>query len=144
MPVLSLQTDYSLRILMFLAAHAERRCQIQEVASFFGISKDHLAKAARRLGQEGFIRTIRGVGGGLELSRSPQDIRLGDVIQRVEGQLGLLDCTQVEGVCRIQSGCKLKSVLVEAERLQREYLESVCLSDVVAAGDDLVQLTSLS
>ncbi|MCA9087220.1 MAG: Rrf2 family transcriptional regulator [Planctomycetaceae bacterium] len=129
---------------MFLAAHADRRCQIQEVATFFGISKDHLAKAARRLGQEGFIRTIRGVGGGLELSRSPEDIRLGDVIQRVEGQLGLLDCTQVEGVCRIQPGCKLKGVLAEAERLQREYLESVSLSDVIAAGDDLVQLTSLS
>ena len=144
MPVLSLQTDYSLRILMFLAANEDRRCQIGEIAEFFVISRDHLAKAARRLGQAGFIRTIRGIGGGLELARPARDIRLGDVIQQIEGRLALLDCTQTAGVCHIQPGCKLKGVLARAEQLQREYLNSVFLSEVVTAGEDLVQLTTLA
>ncbi len=126
---------------MFLAARDERRCQIQEIADFFGISRDHLAKAARRLGQEGYVRTIRGVGGGLELALAANRIRLGEVIRRFEGKLGLLDCTQIENVCRIQPGCRLKGVLIEAERRQQDYLDSILLSDVVHAGEDLVQLT---
>lgn len=141
MPVLSLQTDLALRTLMFLAAHEQRRCQIHEVAEFFGVSKDHLAKAARRLGQEGFVRTIRGIGGGIELAQSPDQISVGEVIRRFEGSLNLLDCTQIENVCRIQPGCRLKGVLQEAERRQLEYLSSVTLSQVVQPGENLVQLT---
>ncbi|MCA8989901.1 MAG: Rrf2 family transcriptional regulator [Planctomycetaceae bacterium] len=139
---LSLQTDYSLRTLMYLAARHPNRCQIAEIAEFFGISKDHLAKAVRRLGQEGYLRTIRGIGGGIELAKSAEQVSVGEVIERIEGQQHLLDCVAMEGVCRIEKACKLKGVLAEAERLQRDYLNRIRLSDVVSTGLDLVQLDS--
>jgi Rrf2 family transcriptional regulator, nitric oxide-sensitive transcriptional repressor len=137
---LALHTDYALRVLIYLAMQ-RRRSRIGEIADFFGISKDHLAKVAHRLSQEQWVRSIRGVGGGLELARSPDDIRIGDVIARFEGGMHFLDCVVVEDVCVIQPGCRLRNVLMEAERLQREYLNSVTLADVVAADSDLVQLT---
>lgn len=144
MPVLSLQTDYALRTLMFLACNRERRCQIPEIATFHNVSRDHLAKAARRLAQEGFIRSIRGVGGGIELALPADKICLGEVIRRFEGNLGMLDCTHVDNVCRIQPGCRLRGVLKEAERRQWEFLDTVFLSDVIDAGDNLVELVSFS
>lgn len=128
---------------MFLAARQPERCHIAQIAEFFGISKDHLAKAVRRLGQEGFIRTIRGIGGGIELARRPKEISVGEVIERIEGNMHLLDCVAVENVCRIQPGCKLRSVLAEAERRQRDYLRSITLADIVTPGVDLVQLTAM-
>lgn len=137
---LALHTDYALRVMIYLAMQ-RRRARIGEIAEFFGISKDHLAKVAQRLSQEQWVRSIRGVGGGLELACSPDDIRIGDVIARFEGGMHLLDCVTVENVCVIQPGCRLRNVLMEAERLQREYLNSVTLADVVAADSDLVQLT---
>ncbi|MEZ5940388.1 MAG: Rrf2 family transcriptional regulator [Planctomycetaceae bacterium] len=144
MPVLSLQTDYALRTLMFLASNVERRCQIPEIAKYHNISRDHLAKAARRLAQDGFIRSIRGVGGGIELALPADKICLGEVIRHFEGNLSMLDCTQIDNVCRIQCGCRLRGVLMEAERRQWEYLDTIFLSDVVESGDDLVELNSLS
>lgn len=143
MPVLALQTDFALRALIFLAARQPRRCQITEIADFFGISRDHLAKAVRRLSQAGYIRTLRGVGGGLELARPAEEIAIGEVIQQMEGKLSLLDCTAVNNVCRIQPGCRLRTVLQEAERRQLEYLNSVSLSEIAPAGEDLVQLMEL-
>lgn len=137
---LALHTDYALRVMIYLAMQ-RRRARIGEIAEFFGISKDHLAKVAQRLSQEQWVRSIRGVGGGLELACSPDDIRIGDVIARFEGGMHLLDCVTVENVCVIQPGCRLRNVLMEAERLQREYLNSVTLADVVASDSDLVQLT---
>ncbi len=125
---------------MFLAG-ANRRVSIGEIARFFDISKDHLAKVAQRLAREGFVRSVRGIGGGLELARPADEIRLGDVIDRFEGAMHLLDCVAIDNVCRIQPGCRLRPILAEAERIQSEYFHSIRLSDVISVGEDLIPLT---
>ena len=137
---LALHTDFALRTLMFLAGH-DGRASIAEIAEFFGISRDHLAKVAQRLSREGFIRSQRGIGGGLELARPADQISIGEVVERLEGSMHLLDCVVMDNICRIQPGCRLRSVLAEAERIQTEYLQSVRLSDVVRTGESLVALT---
>jgi Rrf2 family nitric oxide-sensitive transcriptional repressor len=138
---LALHTDLALRTLMFLAARRQRS-SINEIASFYRVSPGHLAKVAQRLAREGFIRSVRGVGGGIELARAPEEITIGEVVSRFEGTMHLLDCVAIEDVCVIQPGCRLRHVLIEAERVQREYLNSVRLSEVVAPAQNLVQLTS--
>lgn len=137
---LGLHTDYGLRILMYLAS-VDRRATIPDIAAYFRISKDHLAKVARRLAREGFIRSVRGIGGGLELAMSPTAIAIGDVIRRLEGSMELLECVHAkQNVCVLQPDCRLRGVLAEAERLQMDYLCSIRLSDVVARGRPLVSI----
>jgi Rrf2 family nitric oxide-sensitive transcriptional repressor len=138
---LALQTDYALRTLMYLAAQ-ETRATVDEVAGLFGISRAHVAKVVNQLSRLGFIRSIRGVGGGIELSRSPGDIALGEVIKAFEGNMHLLDCTGSDGVCVIESFCKLKTVLSEAERIQIEYLNSVTLEQVLPTKRQVQQIGS--
>jgi Rrf2 family nitric oxide-sensitive transcriptional repressor len=137
---LALHTDYALRTLMFLAAR-EDRASIAEIAAFFRISKDHLAKVAQSLVREGFVRSLRGVGGGLLLARLPESISLAEVIERFEGGMHLLDCVKSDNVCVIQPGCRLRTILAEAEQVQLDYLRRFTLADVVVSGADLVQLT---
>lgn len=124
---------------MFLAGR-EQRVSVPEIAEFFEVSRDHLAKVVQRLSREGYVRSIRGVGGGVELAMPVEDISVGEVIERFEGSMHLLDCVAIDNVCVIQPGCKLRQVLTEAERIQSEYLRNVRLSDVVQPGEDLVQL----
>jgi len=139
---LSLHTDYALRVLMFLAG-ANDRVRVAEVAGFFSISRDHVAKVAQRLARLGYIRAIRGAGGGLELARDPSEIRLGRVVADFEGTLALLECVHATTtICRIQPRCKLLKVLAKAEKVQRDYLNSVCLSDVVKTGRGLESMTT--
>jgi Rrf2 family nitric oxide-sensitive transcriptional repressor len=138
---LALQTDYALRTLMYLAAQ-ETRATVDEVAGLFGISRAHVAKVVNQLSRLGFIRSIRGVGGGIELSRSPGDIAVGEVIKAFEGNMHLLDCTGSDGVCVIESFCKLKTVLSEAERIQIEYLNSVTLEQVLPTKRQVQQIGS--
>jgi len=130
---LALQTDYSLRTLMLLAARPERQT-VAGVATFFQISQTHVAKVVNQLVRLGYIRSIRGIGGGLELARSSESITIGEVIQAVEGQVHLLECIGIENVCVIQQHCKLRTVLTRAEQVQREYLNSVRLCDVLPSG----------
>lgn len=129
---LSLHTDYALRTLMYLAASTER-ATVTQVADFFRISSAHVAKVVNQLARFGYIRSVRGIGGGIELARRPEEVRIGDVISTFEGNIHLLECVGREGVCVVESFCKLKRALAEAERLQMDYLNGITLADILPA-----------
>jgi len=139
---LTTQTDYALRTLMFLAT-TNRRATVSDVAGLFGISVNHVAKVVNQLARLGYIRSIRGIGGGLELARAPESIRLGDVIEAFEGNMHLLECVATDNVCAIESFCRLKGVLAEAEQLQVRYLNSKTLGDVVPTRRQLARVGSV-
>lgn len=135
----ALQTDFALRTLIYLAGHPGR-ANVSDVANFFRISAHHVAKVVNQLSRLGYVRSVRGVGGGIELARRPEEIRLGDVILHFEGNLHLLECVGTENVCVIQPNCRLRGVLHEAEQLLIEHFNRVFLSDLVKPGRQLVDL----
>jgi len=125
--------------LIYLAGRPER-VHAADIAEFFAISAHHVAKVVHQLGRLGYVRNVRGSGGGVELAKDPGEVRVGQVIAAFEGNMHLLECVDQEGVCVIQPNCRLRGVLAEAERLQTEYLNSICLSDLVKPGQPLVEL----
>jgi Rrf2 family nitric oxide-sensitive transcriptional repressor len=133
---LSLQTDYALRTLLFLATRTGRTT-VADVAGFFGISAHHVGKVVHQLGRLGYVRNHRGPGGGIELARSPSTIAVGRVILDFEGNMHLLDCVTAPDVCVIRPGCTLRVVLAEAERLQMDYLNGVTLEALLPTPLDL-------
>jgi Rrf2 family nitric oxide-sensitive transcriptional repressor len=141
---LSLQTDFALRTLMYLADRPGRTT-VQAIADFFQISAAHVAKVVNQLARLGYVRSIRGAGGGIEMAKPAAEIRIGDVIQAFEGKLHLLECVGTENVCVIQPHCKLRGVLAHAEQIQTAYLNGVRLSDVLPidapAGPAVVSLS---
>jgi len=137
---LGLHTDYALRTLMYLAS-VSRRATVADVAGLFGISSHHVAKVVNQLSRLGWIRSIRGIGGGIELAVAADRIRLGDVILAFEGNMHLLECVGVTNVCAIESFCHLKGVLRKAEQVQIDYLNSLTLQDVVPAKRRLQQVS---
>ena len=129
---LTLQTDYALRTLMFLGSkRGKQRSTIAAVSGFFRISQAHVAKVVNQLARLGFVRSVRGAGGGIELGREAAQIKVGEVIAAFEGNMHLLDCVGTEDVCVIQKHCKLRTVLSRAERVQMEYLNGVRLTDII-------------
>jgi Rrf2 family nitric oxide-sensitive transcriptional repressor len=138
---LTAHTDFALRTLMYLAVTPER-ATVGQVAQLYGVSAHHMAKVVNHLARLGYLRSVRGIGGGIELARSPQDIRLGDVIQLLEGNTHLLECVSTDDVCAIQTFCKLKGVFAEAERLQMDYLKGITLADVVPTKRQLATVSA--
>jgi Rrf2 family nitric oxide-sensitive transcriptional repressor len=138
---LALHTDYALRTLLYLATRPGRST-VNEVAEFYRISANHLGKVVHQLGRLGYVRNVRGPGGGIELARRTDEITVGAVVRDFEERnVHLLECLDTPGVCVIQPGCTLRRVLAEAERRQLEYLDGVTLESLVPATGDLVTLT---
>jgi len=77
-------TNYSLRVLMYCALHRDRLVTIPEIATAFDISRAHLLKSARHLGQLGYLHTVRGRNGGIELALAPERISIGEAIRALE------------------------------------------------------------
>jgi Rrf2 family nitric oxide-sensitive transcriptional repressor len=138
---LTAYTDYSLRLLMFVAVKGERLSTIEEVSKAYGISHNHLMKVAHRLGQEGFLETVRGRKGGLRLGRAPERISLGQVVRTMEEDMDLVECFAVaQGGCVISGPCRLNGVLREALRAFLTVLDGYTLADLVARPASLSKL----
>ena len=137
---LSHRTDFALRTLMYLgrvAAEKEsRRVASAEIARVFDIPLNHLVKIVHQLAQHGYVHTTRGPGGGVELARSPEDIRIGQVIDDFQGPLQLHDCVSSPGLCAIESFCKLQSIFRQGDALQRDFLNRHTLADVIPAATE--------
>jgi Rrf2 family nitric oxide-sensitive transcriptional repressor len=125
-------TDYSLRVLIYLAAHPERRATIGEIAASFGISENHLVKVAHFLGRSGWLATMRGKGGGLELASDPAHIRIGSVVRQTEVADLPAECFGAEAdQCAILRVCRLRGVLAEAVDAFYGVLDRYTLADLV-------------
>lgn len=130
---LNVQSDYALRLLMHLAVNKDALVTIAEIAERYAISRSHLMKVAYVLGQEGFVKTVRGRSGGLRLARSAQDICIGNVVRCMEGDFALVECFQGgKGECLITPACKLKRVLHEAMSAFLVVLDQYSVHDLVA------------
>lgn len=126
-------TDYSLRVLIFLAAkRKEELSTIKEIAETYNISKNHLMKIIHHLGQLGYIETIRGRNGGLRLGMDPKDINIGEVVSKTEEDFYIVECFK-EGAsyCSISPVCKLKHALFEALQAFIKVLEGYTLEDLL-------------
>jgi Rrf2 family nitric oxide-sensitive transcriptional repressor len=130
---LTLHTDYALRVLIYLAMHPGQRVTITELSSYFNISRNHLVKVVHNLGLKGFIQSVRGKNGGLYLSRSADQIRVGEVVRQMEANFHIVECfnPQKQGVCPIQGQCKLTSLLCRAKEQFLKELDGTLLSEVL-------------
>ncbi len=132
---LTLHTDYSLRVLIYLAQKGDTLSTISEVATFYAISRNHLVKVVHHLAGANFIQTLRGKNGGMRLARAPEDISVGDVVRQMEPNFDIVECFSADNhSCAVASICALKNVLQKASREFLSLLDRYSLADAVASG----------
>jgi Rrf2 family nitric oxide-sensitive transcriptional repressor len=129
---LTIYTDYSLRVLIYLTTLSKtEKTNIKEIAGAYGISKNHLMKVIFQLGKLGLIETIRGRNGGIRLAVDPSEINIGAVIRHTEDDMHIVECFNLEqNTCVISPACKLKAVLHQALTAYLEVLDQYTLADL--------------
>ena len=131
---LTLSTDYALRTLIYAGAKGERLSTIAEIAECYGISKAHLMKVVNRLGQQGYVDTVRGKGGGIRLARPPAQIGVGTIVRDTEEDLAVMGCLAETGFCRLEGCCELRRALHDATLAFLNVLDRYTLADLLAPG----------
>ncbi|PCK07302.1 MAG: Rrf2 family transcriptional regulator [Alteromonadaceae bacterium] len=124
-------TDYSLRVLIYLALKENELVTIKEVADNYQISKNHLMKVVQELNSKGFIVATRGNNGGIKLSRPPKEINIGELVRMTEQDSPLVECFGPDNQCVIAPACQLKNILNEALNSFFTSLEQYTLADIL-------------
>lgn len=134
-------TDYSLRVLIYLAARPDVRSTVGEIAEAFDISAHHLTKVVHLLGKHGWLSNVRGKGGGMELARPPEEISIGAVVRLTEGEPRPAECFgALDTPCRIEPACRLRGVLAEAADAFYGVLDRYTLADLMKNRKAVAQL----
>ena len=124
-------TDYSLRVLLYVATAPGGRANIAEIAQKYRVSEHHLVKVVHLLGKQGLLSNTRGRGGGLRLARAPRDINVGQVVRLTEEPSELVECFAPLGNCVITNACRLAGIIDKAHKAFYEVLDGFTLEDLL-------------
>jgi Rrf2 family protein len=133
---LSSQEEYGLRCLLQVARHdPQGSMTIPEIARIEGLSIPHVAKLMRVLRRGGFVKSVRGQAGGYKLARTPDQVKIGEVLALLGGRLFEPNfCTMHSGVvklCTHTVDCSIRSLWQSVQFVVDQMLGKVMLGDLL-------------
>ena len=124
-------TDYSLRVMIYLALKGDELSTIKEIADAYDISKNHLMKVVQNLNSKGYLTATRGKSGGIRLTQAAASINIGALVRDMESDMDLVECFRNSQDCVITPACQLKRVLADALTAFLEVLDQYTLADLL-------------
>jgi len=129
---LSTKGRYGTRALLELALNQENEpVLLRDIATRQQISLPYLEHLITPLIAGGIVRSTKGPRGGVSLARPPEEIKLSEVIQLLEGSVAPVDCIDNPGICSRSSSCATRDIWSELKKAMNEVLESTTLKDLV-------------
>ena len=137
-------TDYSLRVLIYLAINKQQLTTINDIATSYQISKNHLMKIVQQLNQQGYVLATRGKNGGIKLNREAKDINVGELVREIEDKNKLIECFGSDNKCVITPSCQLKNIFAEAQENFFKTLDVYTLQDLIGEQEEAALINLLA
>lgn len=137
---LSTRTRYGMRLLVDLALHhSEQPVHLKDIARRQELSLYYLQHLITPLITGGILLTTRGTGGGVSLSRPPEEIRLSEVIKLLEGSIAPVDCVTNPDICARSGSCVTRDVWCDMKKAIDGVLRFTTLQDLAERQKDKEQ-----
>jgi Rrf2 family iron-sulfur cluster assembly transcriptional regulator len=138
--MVSTRGRYALRVMIDLAEHGNGSfIPLRDVAERQDISEKYLESILSVLSKAGFVRGLRGKGGGYQLTRAPSAYTVGSILKLTEGSLAPVACLDCHpNPCEKAASCRTLPMWEKLDRLVDEYLESVTVEDLCGSPDNYV------
>ena len=105
--------------------------QTSFIAKRQGISVKYLEQVIVPLKKANFIKSLRGPKGGHMLSRSPEEIRMGEVVAVLEEGMDIAGCINNPETCKRSVECKSRDLWEIAAAAMYDKLNSIKLSEII-------------
>ncbi len=129
---LSTRTRYAVRAIIELAQNnSNRPLQLKIIAQKQDISVKYLEQLMAVLRSAGIVRSIRGSKGGYVLAKAPNEIKLNEVMDRLEGTVSTVECVENEDYCSRSADCAARYLWTQVEQAIEHVLQSITLQDLV-------------
>lgn len=133
---ISTKGRYAVRAMLDLALQSgDGPTMIKDISKRQGISVLYLEQLFTRLKAAGLVGSTRGPKGGFRLTRLPSQIRIGDILQTMEGSMAPVACVDNAMLCSRADSCVTRKVWAEMKQAMDKVLESTTLQDLVKRGE---------
>ncbi len=132
----STRGEYGVRLMVELARHhGSGPVSLAEVADHDSLPRPYLEQLVVSLRDAGLVTSTRGARGGYQLSRPPEEIRMGAVVRALEGPLAPMICASEDNVhaamCDRTGFCTVNVLWVRVREAIATTLDSMTLADLV-------------
>ncbi|MDD4910554.1 MAG: Rrf2 family transcriptional regulator [Candidatus Omnitrophica bacterium] len=134
MKLITRNTDYAVRALVFIAGRKGALIPASDLVSRLKIPRPFLRKILQILNREGLLISIRGQAGGFRLAVRPQRIFITDLINIFQGPFKLNECTLKKHICPNTKECVLKKKIDAIGRYVASELRSITIASLVKEG----------
>ena len=124
-------TDYATVVLTALAARPDAVLSAAELAERAGLEMPTVAKLLKPLAQAGLVEGFRGTNGGYRLARAASQISLVEIVEAMEGPLGMTECSVHAGACGIEHSCGVRANWRRINDVVADALRSVTLAQML-------------
>jgi Rrf2 family protein len=116
------ETDYAIRCVLHLSESPDKVASAEEIATAREIPKSFVSKILQKLAKNDIVRSLRGTKGGFTLMRRPLDISLLDVIEAIQGPVGINKCAIDKTACGFSVTCNVHPIWVDLRKTVEAYL----------------------
>ncbi len=129
---LSTRTRYGIRAVVELASnYGLAPVQLKIISKDQDISIKYLEQIMSLLKSAGIVCSSRGAKGGYFLAKPPNQIKLSECFNCLEGPIVTVECVENQNYCTKTNNCVTREVWTDIEKAIVEVLESITLQDMV-------------
>lgn len=137
--MLSQTVEYALRAVIYLAGRNPVSCSTDEIAAATSVPRAYLSKVLQSLSKQGLVNSQRGVGGGIKLAKSPDELVLLEVVNAVDPINRIYECP-LGLTAHGTNLCPLHRKLDDAMASMEAAFGSTTLSDILSEPTESVPL----
>ncbi len=127
MKLITRDTDYAIRALIFIAQAEKKIVSASELVKKLKIPRPFLRKILQVLNKKKLLKSYKGKGGGFVLAARPNKIFLLDLIEIFQGRLRLNECIFKKRICPNIKTCRLKKIIDSIQKYVISELRDVTL-----------------
>ena len=129
------QADYAIRTMYYLARlKPDQKVSTRQIAGEYHIPASFLTKIISQLSVAGLIHTSRGASGGVSLAHPADKISMLDVLEAVDGPVGLNECVNDPESCPFSNNCVLHRFWSDASQELIDRLRSTTFDQLITSG----------
>ena len=136
--------DYGTVVMASMARDPLRVHSAAEVALRIGLAEPTVSKVLKTLARSGLVSSLRGVKGGYRLPRAPADITIAQIVDAMDGPIGMTECSGVHSLCPQESACGVRASWRSINHLVLETLSRVTLEQMAQTTTQAVPLATIA
>jgi FeS assembly SUF system regulator len=136
-------TDYATVVMTCIAAHPAEVLSAVQIADETRLELPTVSKLLKALGHAALVESFRGVNGGYRLARPAGEISLAEIVEAIEGPIGMTECSSIPGLCNQEKRCTVRANWVRVNEIVLEVLQGITLEQMTMPAHGAVKVDAI-